>query len=80
METKQSVASSAATLPATRSGKIDVQDALMILKDFITECRKELRKLEKVQTSITEGDEIYSLHFNATGFDLKFIVKEGGLA
>jgi len=72
METKE------LTLPTTRSGKIDVQSALQILKEFYTECRKEFRKLEKVQTSITSGDDIYSLHFICDGFNLDMIIKEGG--
>ncbi|MCL1942229.1 MAG: hypothetical protein FWF54_01575 [Candidatus Azobacteroides sp.] len=61
-----------------RRGTIDAQSALSILRNFYTECRKEIRKLTKVKTSFTVDDEICSLHFIADGFDLNLIVKEGG--
>ena len=61
-----------------RRGTIDAQSALSILRDFYTECRKEIRKLTKVKISLATDDEICSLHFIADGFDLNMIIKEGG--
>jgi len=58
----------------TQASNIDAHDALLILKDFSAECRKEFRKLLNVNTR----DEISSLHFICTGFNLYMIVKEGG--
>ena len=48
----------------------EIQSAILILKDFYNECRKELRNFAK-------GGEISSLYFSCDGFDFRFIVKKG---
>jgi hypothetical protein len=78
MKNQPPVAHPATTTAHTRSKTIDAQSALSILKEFYTECRKEFRKLDKVNTFFSTDNEISSLHFIADGFDLNLVIKEGG--
>lgn len=61
------------------SRPLDPQDALVILKEFYKEVRKEIKKSEKTRIRIEEeSDTTGSLIFICSGFNLAFRVTEGG--
>jgi len=63
------------------SRALDPKEALEILKDFYLEVKKEIKKSEHTRIKIEdESDTTGSLHFFCDGFNLSFIVREGGAA
>lgn len=61
------------------SRALDPKEALTILKTFYLEVKKEIQKSNETRIQLEgEDDQTASLHFICDGFNLSFIIKEGG--
>ena len=60
------------------SRRLPVRPALSVLRDFYLECRRQFRRFEHLQTSVTLAGQVNTLRFQAAGFDLTLTIREGG--
>ena len=71
---------SQSTTPTSFEGtkSFDSKTALLILKQFYTEVKKEIKKNERAVVSAQSSDDHCNLKFICDGFNLEFSYQEGG--
>ncbi|MDR3140892.1 MAG: hypothetical protein LBU37_04095 [Tannerellaceae bacterium] len=80
MEKKNQVAPGATSAGVNRQKVINSSSAIELLRRLYFEAKKELRRNEKVNTSVSANESNCSLTFITEDVNIQLIVKEGGVS
>jgi hypothetical protein len=78
MKKKNQVALEATNTGISRQGLIDSGSVMEVFRWIYLEARKELKKNEKINTTVLTRKDSCSLRFVSDDLDLQLIIKEGG--
>jgi hypothetical protein len=80
MEKKNQVAPGATNTGINRQKVINSSSAIELLRKLYFEAKKELRRNEKINTSISTDESNCSFTFITEELNIQLIIKEGGVS
>jgi hypothetical protein len=80
MEKKNQVALGATSPGIDRQGVVNSSSAIELLRKLYFEAKRELRRNEKVNTSVSTNESNCSLTFITEELNIQLIIKEGGVS